>query len=525
MATLSTARFNIRTGRTLPSDVSSLRATKDSLSFQLSRLEEEIKAKNTEIREITMSIQHCDILLSPVRRLPDEMLLRVFSFAVDTTISQVACQIIVGHVCRRWRTLSRSFPSLWSTIHISVTFPNGKQWSKPSCKPQLIEQCLVLSQPLPLDIVATFTNVTVSEHRAKIAKYVDGVLALLISHATRWRSFGYSGPFIRAGYPNIDDRLSSLRLKMLESLNITFRDESYHELEEDPVHVPNLRILHTSTLIHGFVPQWNLLTKFTGPFEDTTSCYEFLAKATNLTSLHLTHIGPYGNAERPPLILKNLRTFLVNSCALVPLLNTFVTPLLEEFTETTYDQNMLYDTVKHPNECTEPGSDATTILRSLVGRSRCPVRSLNTGGAMLPSMILPIFKECGDTLTQLTINLYTNACYSDSDETLELLTLPNLFTCLVELEIKTDMTEDWLIRGHRMEEMLRSRWDVPGGGSLKRLRLELEEFPDDSPSYCYNTSTLAHYLHSQRDKGLDVQWHIGGCDMLAQGRKAFEAFM
>lgn len=524
MASLSTAQLYIRTGRTSASELSSLRATRDSLSSQVSRLEDEIQAKKMEIQKIDLNIRHCDTLLAPIRRLPDELLLLVFSYAVDAFISRFACRIIVGRVCRHWRTLSRSSPSLWSTIDIIATFkfPNDSL-GKPSCMLQLIEQCLVLSYPLPLDIVVNFDCIIDPDEEHKIVDYVDDVLRPLCSHATRWRSFRYSGPSIRESrqtHPNIDARLAFLHLETLESLDITFRGEFYHEYMEDPVYVPNLRILQTSITHHLFMFPYGILTTFTGPFEEDESCYEFLTEATNLTSLYVTHIGPHIEIKYPPLILSRLRTFKVNACAIVPLLNTITIPLLEEFAQPMYDQH----TIKHPNGCADSMSDATTILQSLIERSRCSVRVLDIGGTNVPSTILKAFKDHGATLTRLRINLHSSISY-DSHETLELLTLPALFPRLAELEIVTDVFEDILVRGHRLEEMLRSRWDVPGGGMLKRLRLELEVIPDDGITLRYKTSALSLYLRSQKQKGINVQFIVEGRDMLGEVQEFIETFM
>ncbi|KAF9040336.1 hypothetical protein BDP27DRAFT_1244614, partial [Rhodocollybia butyracea] len=58
-------------------------------------------------------------LFSPLRKLPNELLARFFSYACitnDLTGGQGGSAVILGSVCLRWRQLTLACPELWSNI-------------------------------------------------------------------------------------------------------------------------------------------------------------------------------------------------------------------------------------------------------------------------------------------------------------------------------------------------------------------------------------------------------------------------
>ncbi len=64
-------------------------------------------------------------LISPIRKLPSEILSRVFDFVCVTnelTSKNLASMpaLTISGVCSRWRALSRSLPNLWSRLRIDV---------------------------------------------------------------------------------------------------------------------------------------------------------------------------------------------------------------------------------------------------------------------------------------------------------------------------------------------------------------------------------------------------------------------
>ncbi|KAJ6448699.1 hypothetical protein C8R45DRAFT_791010, partial [Mycena sanguinolenta] len=72
-----------------------------------------------EEERITLSDYHSQKtrILSPLRRMPAEILREIFSWTlppVDNFFSSADCPWILTHVCATWRAVALSQPSLWS---------------------------------------------------------------------------------------------------------------------------------------------------------------------------------------------------------------------------------------------------------------------------------------------------------------------------------------------------------------------------------------------------------------------------
>ncbi|KJA20470.1 hypothetical protein HYPSUDRAFT_43170 [Hypholoma sublateritium FD-334 SS-4] len=64
--------------------------------------------------------------LNPVRRLPDDILRSIFLFSLPDTHNSVMSihepPLILGCVSKRWRSVSRQTPLLWSSLHIGLVY-------------------------------------------------------------------------------------------------------------------------------------------------------------------------------------------------------------------------------------------------------------------------------------------------------------------------------------------------------------------------------------------------------------------
>ncbi|THU99837.1 hypothetical protein K435DRAFT_595034, partial [Dendrothele bispora CBS 962.96] len=101
----------------------------------ISDAQEILKAYDKEIRrlEYTLAvvrsmaghlkdrIKETSFLLSPVRRLPDEILGEIFKFSMPS-VSVFSCtkrpSTSFLTVCERWRTVALSTPSIWQSIKL-----------------------------------------------------------------------------------------------------------------------------------------------------------------------------------------------------------------------------------------------------------------------------------------------------------------------------------------------------------------------------------------------------------------------
>ncbi|KAJ7258061.1 hypothetical protein B0H12DRAFT_1218305 [Mycena haematopus] len=63
-----------------------------------------------------------EALISPVRRLPLDMIQEIFVACIPThrncVMSATEAPILLGHICSAWRTISLSTPQLWARLHV-----------------------------------------------------------------------------------------------------------------------------------------------------------------------------------------------------------------------------------------------------------------------------------------------------------------------------------------------------------------------------------------------------------------------
>ncbi|ESK93975.1 hypothetical protein Moror_12932 [Moniliophthora roreri MCA 2997] len=117
-------------------------------SILLSR--EAIRRLEIERDSIHVSLEQHRALLSPIRRIPTEMLAEIFQRCLPDELyvrpSPQDAPLLLGQVCSSWRQLALGTSSLWSSIHITV--------DEKGCHPHLplVEVWLSRSATKPLAI-------------------------------------------------------------------------------------------------------------------------------------------------------------------------------------------------------------------------------------------------------------------------------------------------------------------------------------------------------------------------------------
>ncbi|KAJ8073437.1 hypothetical protein PM082_011713 [Marasmius tenuissimus] len=89
--------------------------TKDTLG--------ESEEKQKLIRALELAKQLYRTIVSASRKLPQEILQRIFSFCVvglDSEASSFKAALVLSHVSRNWRSAALSYPTLWSTLTIDM---------------------------------------------------------------------------------------------------------------------------------------------------------------------------------------------------------------------------------------------------------------------------------------------------------------------------------------------------------------------------------------------------------------------
>lgn len=95
-------------------------------------------------------------LLSPVRRLLPEIIQTIFIYCLPTDrnsdMRPTEASILLGHICRHWRTLALATPEIWSALHIVSQKYGQCSFSRLEQRRQGIETFLACSGTVPLNI-------------------------------------------------------------------------------------------------------------------------------------------------------------------------------------------------------------------------------------------------------------------------------------------------------------------------------------------------------------------------------------
>jgi len=106
------------------SDVQLINAYLVSPLSEITQLDLEISRLQAKRDDIYARIQPYQALLSPIRRLPLEIMERIFVFCLPTqrhpAMSTLEAPLKLGRICSSWRSFAYSCPRLWARIHISV---------------------------------------------------------------------------------------------------------------------------------------------------------------------------------------------------------------------------------------------------------------------------------------------------------------------------------------------------------------------------------------------------------------------
>ncbi|KAE9404525.1 hypothetical protein BT96DRAFT_790690, partial [Gymnopus androsaceus JB14] len=105
------------------------------------RLQKEIhhlQARIIHIQNQRQQLEHykncLQCLRMPMRRFPNEILLRIFDLACDMNIIPSKLQampaLAISHVSSRWRNLAISYPDLWSRICIITDGLDHYSWAR-----------------------------------------------------------------------------------------------------------------------------------------------------------------------------------------------------------------------------------------------------------------------------------------------------------------------------------------------------------------------------------------------------------
>ncbi|KAF7363966.1 hypothetical protein MSAN_01055100 [Mycena sanguinolenta] len=147
----------------LDSEVLEIRSLLVDPANELARLDAQIKEAEIALDQLKkqrallkLPIDAHLALISPMRRIPQDVLLEIFFSCLPTEhnalVDPAEAPLVLGRICRHWREVAYSVPMLWSSIHIpSLDYSTASQNILSSFE-RTVKAWLERSAPCPLSI-------------------------------------------------------------------------------------------------------------------------------------------------------------------------------------------------------------------------------------------------------------------------------------------------------------------------------------------------------------------------------------
>ncbi|PBK79567.1 hypothetical protein ARMGADRAFT_1093009 [Armillaria gallica] len=213
--------------------------TIDSMNTEIQLLDTEAQTRAKDIAKIQSDLrlqqEYEDIvadlrckqsLLSPIRRLPSDMLLHIFSLAAgDTELCLSSPLFIFRSVCYTWRVLVLSSPTLWSKVNIAIPksfWDISTTYKMHTRTPLDTDFCFSGNCPLSMSIKD-------SDDAHKAWASMTMMRECVAPTSDRWKSL-----YLHVQNPTSIRSLSNIsgRLPLLESLDFAFYNQPRKGLDE-----------------------------------------------------------------------------------------------------------------------------------------------------------------------------------------------------------------------------------------------------------------------------------------------------
>ncbi|KAJ6465972.1 hypothetical protein DFH09DRAFT_1112541 [Mycena vulgaris] len=175
---------------------------KAELIAKVAALERELEMANLDVLLASEMIEENESIAATRKRLPTEILLEIFSWAVSSgsRLRRFRKALRVSHVCRAWRDIALDEAGLWTDFELPQK--RAKGWGRSSAEGSLVyldalKTCLARSRQRSLNVVLSADD-----------GLEDGMLELLLAEVERWGSLELRSPEL-ISIPDID----SMRLQ------------------------------------------------------------------------------------------------------------------------------------------------------------------------------------------------------------------------------------------------------------------------------------------------------------------------
>lgn len=408
----------------------------------------------------------CRRVLSPVRKLPAEILAEIFLYASGTSAGRPVTDEIpklmrspkhfLG-VCRHWRETGISLQDLWTCIDIKLGFRDSE--TSLHNLAGLVGLHLQRSKSAPL-----YINLT-SRNEVNVRPFIDA----LVPHSARWQFAHIAIPAASLqrliGIEGSLDRLARLDLSVSDSHS---PDPAVFDMFE---FAPQLSSLKLSTFVSGrqSIP-WSQLTRLELSLSVSQSLI-VLSHVPQITECLLScEHKTFDNLNTPlPVTLAHLHSLHIDGYfgSSISVLSFLTTPILESFSLNALSLQLL-------DKDTMESTDLVETLLPFVQQSSSTLKGLTLYGSSIdPEVFIALLQETPN-LRHLSFDDHSGLMTSDVMQP-QLKYEPGSPTYLIPLleTIKVNVISTKRFAQFDSDvfvDMIESRWRGPIGESVPQIR-------------------------------------------------------
>ncbi|KAK7033297.1 hypothetical protein R3P38DRAFT_790814 [Favolaschia claudopus] len=438
-----------------------------------------LKGLLTEREQTHDALEAHRALLSPIRRIPPEVLGEIFIHCLARQSMEPFVQasgdqfpLLLTQISSNWRNVALATPALWTSLAINITTA--------SCIPNLdlIKTWIARSGSCPLSFYI--------EETIQKDYYTEGIitsasiLELYAPHYHRWRNIRlqYQDWRIATGFLHLPRDLPPQSLQSLHLARDFWHASEYDQLSL-MLSAPHLRkcIWVSNTDIGTFqAPFPQLTTLFLERPVDVKDFMHILSEGAKLelTQFLVLDSDPSLASDSPLMIRhENLRALDLTADLFGPLFNQLELPCLTHISMTRFDMGAHW-----PHD----------EFMSLLLRSKCVLREITLNDIDIsPNQMCVVIRHASHSLEKLSLNNNRRSRHViANDEVLRLLTwtTPDAGSNVCP---RLSMIKLWDCHSAfdgALADMIESRWKAREGGppklmSIAFLMLDARTYPND----------------------------------------------
>ncbi|KAJ7253492.1 hypothetical protein C8J57DRAFT_625535 [Mycena rebaudengoi] len=301
------------------------------LAEQIARMQKLLEDLTHKHDDLTELIDAHLALISPARRLPDDVVREIFVASLpanrNCAISAKESPLLLCAICQSWRHLALSTPQLWASVHIVAPLND-----KIERMINTVHAWLSRSGAFPLSI-----SLTVSRGSTWPPPDASSLLTTLIRYSLRWKHIRFILP------PDQFEPLSSLSPEDVPVLEKAIVVGSAGQYADHTIMSPRLAFLQTTSLssvnAQFIPPQTPIRLEFLRhlsfdvvgapqPYIAAQSALEILRRCALLETCTILIVGDLDGSSTP-CRMEHLRHFCVRSAGGAPrFFETLVLPNL-----------------------------------------------------------------------------------------------------------------------------------------------------------------------------------------------------